>query len=807
MEKGRGLMDTLLQAARRFVVWVGLANLTTLLLTWTVVGSLVRGLGASIVGLDEGPLFVMGLVGVLLGWLLTGSRMHVGKTSSLFVASGFLVSTLWIARLGKPLVNLMLAGGYWFIQALRLERRTWEALYGLDTATLRAAWSVFGQASLTVISRMTGWLQALTTGQPEYDPLVVQLILGLTVWLLSGWADWWIRRRNRPLIGTLPAGALLAVFLAYSGASIYLVVIWIGCVVTLQALDNYAKWKHDWEIRHVGMAEIEIEWAFAVVGFALFAVMSAAIAPSVSIQKISERIERMFTPSAGAGEPGHQAFGVKPRPHFASTPLEIAQSTGLPNEHLLGSGPELSEKVVMWISLSSLQPPSAQVITSQPAQPPRSYYWRSLTYDQYNGRGWSTQPSKTERVPAGQSIAERLAKDNLQEIVQQHIQLAGNGDGLLYATGEMLAASEDYQIAWRTPGDLFGAEITARDYWVNSGLPLASPQQLRSSGNDYPDWIRKTYLRLPESLPQRVRNLALDLTATQPTPYDRALSIERYLRTIPYSLDIPIPPGDRDLVDYFIFDLKKGFCDYYASAMVVLARAAGLPSRMVVGYASGAYQPETGSFVVTEADAHSWPEVYFPGYGWVEFEPTGNRPEITRPSDLDLQAMQSNSAIPFPPPATKYAGNLMKLLSWAAISLGALLSLFLLWLIVDSWRLRLLPPLFVITLLYRRLYHQGGKLLGQPSTSDTPHEFMALFSQTLKALLPTAANPLIWHRLEEPLQTFVDLYARAIYSPHLPDDGEKSTAIEIWKTLQPRLWQMRIRRIFEGIKGWKNRRT
>ncbi len=796
-------MDTLFQAARRFVIWAGLANLTTLLLMWTVLGSLVSGLGASIVGLDLWPLFIMGWVGVLLGWFLTRSRLNEGKVGSLFVASGFLVSTLWIARLGKPLVNLMLAGVYWFIQALRLESRTWEALYGLDTTTLRDAWSVFGQASLTVISRIAGWFQALTTGRPEYDPLVVQLILALAVWLVSGWIEWWTQRRNQPLIAALPAGALLAVFLAYSGAAIYLVLIWVGCVVTLQALGSYAKWKRDWEARHVGMAEIELEWASAVVGIVLFSVMSAAIAPSISIKKISERIERMFTTSAEAGTPVHQAFGVKQRPHFASTPLEIALAAGLPNKHLLGSGPELSEKVVMWVTLSGLQLPSGQAITSQPAQPPRSYYWRSLTYDQYNGRGWSTLTSKTERVPAGQSIAERLAKDNLQEIVQQHIQLAGDGDGLLYATGKLLGASEDYQIAWRTSGDLFGAEIGARDYWVNSGLPLASPEQLRSAGKDYPDWILKTYLELPERLPQRVRNLALDLTATQPTPFDRALAIERYLRTIPYSLDIPIPPGDRDLVDYFIFDLKKGFCDYYASAMVVLARAAGLPSRLVVGYASGTYQPETRSFVVTEADAHSWPEVYFSGYGWVEFEPTGNRSEITLPSDLDMQAMQSSQAMPFPPPEPKYVGNPINLLSWAVIALGILLTFFLLWLAVDAWRLRLLPPLSVIALLYRRLYKQGGKLVGHPSSSDTPHEFMALLGQTVKASLPAEADPPIWHRLEEDMQKFADMYARAIYSPHLPGDGEKSNAIEIWKTLQPRLWQMRIKHIFERIRRVK----
>ena len=148
-----------------------------------------------------------------------------------------------------------------------------------------------------------------------------------------------------------------------------------------------------------------------------------------------------------------------------------------------------------------------------------------------------------------------------------------------------------------------------------------------------PDWVANRYLTLPDELPYRVRQLALDLTAVQPNPYDRALAIEGYLREFPYTLNLPAPPANRDVVDYFLFDLKKGYCDYYASAMVVLARAAGLPARLVVGYNSGLYDPQQANYKVTEADAHAWAEVYFPGYGWVEFEPTGGRPPIERPGE------------------------------------------------------------------------------------------------------------------------------------------------------------------------------
>jgi hypothetical protein len=241
--------------------------------------------------------------------------------------------------------------------------------------------------------------------------------------------------------------------------------------------------------------------------------------------------------------------------------------------------------------------------------------------------------------------------------------------------------------------------------------------------------------------------------------------------------------------------------------MVVLARASGLPARLVVGYASGAYLPETARFVVTEADAHSWAEVYFPGYGWVEFEPTGNRPEFTRPNELDMQAAQSNPVMPLPHSKPSYIGNPWMILLWLAIALGGLLAIFLIWLLVDSWRLRLLPPLFVITLLYRRLYYQGEKLLVLSSASDTPYEFLALLSQRVKALLPAVANSPTWHGLEENLRRIVDLYARSIYSPHSPGDHEKLNAMVIWKSLQPYLWKMQVKRIFGLIMGRENQRN
>lgn len=133
------------------------------------------------------------------------------------------------------------------------------------------------------------------------------------------------------------------------------------------------------------------------------------------------------------------------------------------------------------------------------------------------------------------------------------------------------------------------------------------------------------YLQLPEDLPQRVRDLAASLTASFDNDYDKAKAIEKYLAAnYSYNLDVPPVPRDRDFVDYFLFDQAEGYCTYFASAMAVLARCAGLPARYVEGYMLPP-EPVEGSnswFIITNIQAHAWVEIYFEGYGWLPFEPT-----------------------------------------------------------------------------------------------------------------------------------------------------------------------------------------
>src|SRR5690606_3797904 len=136
------------------------------------------------------------------------------------------------------------------------------------------------------------------------------------------------------------------------------------------------------------------------------------------------------------------------------------------------------------------------------------------------------------------------------------------------------------------------------------------------------------YTALPEDVPPEVYSLAQSIIGDAATPYDAALRIEAYLReNYTFTLDAPRPRPRQDAVSRFLFDDATGHFDHFASAMAVMLRTVGIPSRVAVGFVleSSDQDSETGAFHITEQDAWAWPEVYFPGYGWVEFNPAPAR--------------------------------------------------------------------------------------------------------------------------------------------------------------------------------------
>jgi hypothetical protein len=163
---------------------------------------------------------------------------------------------------------------------------------------------------------------------------------------------------------------------------------------------------------------------------------------------------------------------------------------------------------------------------------------------------------------------------------------------------------------------------TRMEYEANSLLPTPPAAAVRQAGSDYPGSMRETYLQLPK-LDPRIPELAKQITARVNNPYDQAQAIEGYLRShYGYTLDLSGTPPQVDALPYFLFQKRAGHCEYFAAAMTVMLRTLGIPARYINGFQTGEFNDVAGDLVVRESDAHSWVEAYFPGFGWLTFDPT-----------------------------------------------------------------------------------------------------------------------------------------------------------------------------------------
>lgn len=378
---------------------------------------------------------------------------------------------------------------------------------------------------------------------------------------------------------------------------------------------------------------------------------------------------------------------------------------------------------------------------------PRNY-WRARSYAVYTGAGWETADDP-EFVP----FEEVAPPEDLRRVPQRNeFRVAAATDTLLTAglpaefdePAEALttAASgpDAVQVRFTTGREYFPTRVNMR--YVSTGLvSTATPFDLRRAGDDYPEWTR-AYLQLPETLPERVRTIAETLTANAETPYDEATAIRNFLIGIPYNLDIEAPPEDADGVDHFLFETREGYCDYYASAATVLMRAAGIPSRYVLGYAPGRRNAALGVSEVLELNYHSWTEAYFPGYGWVRFEPTpptaiefGGEGLSFSPlptEELDIEELgeiaedeeEDTFDVDFTP-RTELPGWLIAVLALlGALAVAAPVLLWHQW----WWRLGSLPR---PDELFAKMCRLGAALGLRKRPQQTPLEYAAMLSEAM----------------------------------------------------------------------------
>lgn len=339
------------------------------------------------------------------------------------------------------------------------------------------------------------------------------------------------------------------------------------------------------------------------------------------------------------------------------------------------------------------------------------------------------------------------------------------------------------------------------EYTAASMVSKATDEQLRLASTDYDTWVQDRYLKLPATVSQPLRELAAQVVrdAGATNPLDEARALEKHLReNYEYSTTLPNPPMGRDRLDWFLFDIKKGYCEYYAGSMVMMLRSLGVPARLAGGYAPGTYDDASQTYIIKESAAHAWPEVYFPGYGWIQFEPTPSQPVTSRevsqtpvsePSPTADVTAGPTATLSLPktngaddpgqkPPAQTNSGssgflgigteggNFTLLGIALVVALGVAL--------VASRRRKSAPKASGV--YYGRMISWARLLRLGPSAHQTPYEF----SETLGRELPGTG---LFAR------TIARAYVKDRYSPARLDAPDQLAVGRAWTSLRGRLWR------------------
>ncbi len=744
--------------------------------------------------------------------------------ATIFLLAALLITVGWSIEAAKWTDGLwtlppIMMGGMVVGILLGLARRIGAWLSHLLAIVLGVVWTGFvvawvpslipwdytwGETVREMADRLLKWVEVVRGGGISQDNLIFVLHMGLLLWLVSYLSAWCLYRLSNVWVGILLSGFALLTNLYYASPDLYpyMVLFMLVALLLVVRFQIYLQ-EREWHATRVGFSP-DISWDFLRDGgiFALVVVAIAWLTPTVSAapeiyNELTTRFEEPLNNWQTNFNRMFSSLNYRPRPG----PAYFSNTLALTGAVNLGDQPIFDAKVEGGVT-------------------PR--YWRSVVYDQYTGRGWvNSNTSITTVEPGDRRLATVIW--NSRTVITQTITMIQPGGSVVHAVAQPMSLglgaraqygpTETLELPNEKPYmPLDVSLINANRVWrpgdtftVVSAQSVASVKQLKEAGEDYPKWVKDKYLQVPDAVPGRVRDLAKQITASATTPYDKAAAIEAYLRQIKYNENIASPPPGQDLVDWFLFEEKEGYCDYYASAFNVLARLSGIPARMAAGYARGEYIQDLGVIRTHEYDAHSWPEVYFPKYGWIEFEPTAADPSISRIDDSDpraegdlLNAADTDRefrdpverAMNMPPedmyPDEPFGGDVNLTLPGSEDALRVprlLLAPFLLLVlaglaIAGFWVMWMkdLRGLNVVDRIWEQIVRFGRMLGIGVGETNTPNEV----ARAVGAAVPQS---------QADIDRIADVYVRQRFSPRPVTPADDAALGESWARTQRALWQ------------------
>ncbi len=645
--------------------------------------------------------------------------------------------------------------------------------------------------------------------KPVQDPLLFLTVMAIFFWLIGLIAGYLLTRHAKPWGPLIVSGLALLIidfytpYTAnrdrYSGIFVFLSLLLVARQFYLRSRRSWAEkgTTYDPEVganlgRTVlvsGLVLVFIAWNIPI--------LVQALTPGTEIQK----------------QLANQWETIRDKLQNAVAGLQspaVATSDFYGDSLSLGAGGTRDQEIVFTIKLDQPLPAGVR------------FYWKARSYDTFNGT-WTNTVTDTKTVRTNQWPFTYPQWDG-RTVVDLTFTPQQNNIRNLYLPEFPLTIGHNVDVMGKTlPDGTFDfvgilanpALNDNQSLSVRAWVTATSIEQISAASTNYPAYIRNTYLQLPADFSPRIRQLAFQIAGRLPTQYEKVMAITDWLRTnITYQEAIDTPPQGVDPIVWFLFDYKKGFCNYYATAEVLMLRSLGIPARLGVGYAQGTYDSATNTFTVRRQDSHAWPEVYFDGLGWVEFEPTAAQPPTqlpatnpnqsnsgaispAYPSPLDSTAIARRPEFDLTPtttvqPRAPYAD--WRFLVPLALLLGTLA--LVIWL-QDRGKIRLLKHPIPV-LIERNLERRGWRTpawLEQWARLSELSPIERLYSR-LGLALPilgrrTGANQTPAERLHQlmeampearqPIQDFLTEYERAEYSYYPADYSRASRASQqVW---------------------------
>lgn len=552
---------------------------------------------------------------------------------------------LWITEWTQDLYILVYLAFLAGLAGLALGYSRFSPIVAALISTFYGAFCIIWLFGTTVDSNLAwrerivnqlGWrirlaFEQFSANQAVTDPILFLVIMAALLWIMSSTATFILFRQGAVWPVLVPLGFTLLVVGHYDQdlirnsrylmSFIFFTLLIVG---RMNVLEQSKKWLRE----GISIApETHADLTKALVILTLILVVFAWVIP-LTPQQVSQYAQWWTSVT----EPWDRF-----RDRFADIlVLEAATETTLITffgEDLgLGTGTPISEEIVFTVQVDQA--------------PPAAYrnYWHTRSYDRYADGNWSSTPglSRTMHYPDSFQIAFPAwgASQTASYTFTSQVSRMNN----LYATGlptwvdrpvetvtQLLPMGEENLVALNAVPELYFGET----YQVEALVSVPTASELRRTSTDYPDWLDR-YLQLPDDFSPEIAALAAGIARQDDHPYNIAADITRYLRiNIEYARTIPPVPAGADPMEWFLFEEQTGFCNYYATAQVLMLRSLGIPARFIVGYAQGEYDSQTRTYTVRKLDSHAWPEVYFVGYGWVPFEPTVSQPALILPAGVD----------------------------------------------------------------------------------------------------------------------------------------------------------------------------